>query len=184
MSSSMIHSTTRPLRPDPSTHNSEANQEALDSIFAKGPSLNGYDNAAVQEKGRQLLLGKEVTGDQDTDWKAALNHWGYRSTTTLDYAANGAPDYADVETGGGGLPASAWVPNPVSPGEGMNPADQAAAPEGYGTIPNPQWGNGPGVVNMAPSHSSTRIKEGVTIGGSNGIQDGAGTRSWPNGDAG
>ena len=45
----------------------------------------------------------------------------------LDFAA-GAPSYGDVETGGEGLPASAWVPNPASPGPGsMNPTDVPGA---------------------------------------------------------
>ena len=49
-----------------------------------------------------------------------------------------APDLSEVETGGSGLPASPFVPNPVSPGEGStDPSDQAAAPEGFGETPNP-----------------------------------------------
>ena len=55
-----------------------------------------------------------------------------------------APDYGDVETGGGGLPASPWVPNPVSPGEGVDYTKQAEAPDGYGTTPSDTWGVGVG----------------------------------------
>jgi len=48
-----------------------------------------------------------------------------------------APDLTDVETGGGGLPASPYVPNPVSPGEGsIDPSDQAKAPDGFGSTPS------------------------------------------------
>ena len=108
----------------------------------------------------------------------------------MDYAANGAPDYADVNannTGGGGLPANAWVPNPMSPGpeNGVDYAGQLPAPDAIrDRTPNTQWGNGPGVVNMSPSVSAGNIKAGVTIGEDRGIVTAQGTRSWPNGDAG
>lgn len=51
-------------------------------------------------------------------------------TFDMDYSA--APDYDEVMTGGEGLPASPWFPNPTSPGEGngVNPANQAEAGEG------------------------------------------------------
>ena len=49
----------------------------------------------------------------------------------------GAPDYDDVPTGDGGAPASAFVPNPSSPGEGsVNPSAQPKAPDGFGTTPS------------------------------------------------
>lgn len=58
----------------------------------------------------------------------------FGGTVSMDYSKNGAPDWGDVAAGAGGLPGSAWVPNPVSPGPGsINPADKGAAPEGYGT---------------------------------------------------
>ena len=48
-----------------------------------------------------------------------------------------APNLSEVETGGGVLPASPYVPNPVSPGEGsVNPSDQAEPPEGFGQTPS------------------------------------------------
>ena len=48
-----------------------------------------------------------------------------------------APDLNEVETGGGGLPASPYVPNPVSPGEGsVDPRDQGEPPEGFGETPS------------------------------------------------
>ena len=190
MSSSMIHPTTRRLDGPKTNHNSRSDQASMDAIFATGPAVNGYETEQVQELGNQLLLGKGVSGDQLTDWKAALNLWGFSPTTTLDYATNGAPDYADVSDSvrgkGGGLPATAFVPNPMSPGEGIEPDSQGPAPEGYGEADRMKdnWGNGPGVVNMSPAHSATKIKEGLTLGQTYGIQDGAGTRSWPNGDAG
>ena len=52
----------------------------------------------------------------------------------FDNGKVGPPVYADVEAGdGGGAPASAWVPNPVSPGEGSSEAgNQGKSPEGFG----------------------------------------------------
>jgi len=68
-----------------------------------------------------------------------------------------APDYGDVETGGGGLPASAWVPNPSSPGPGsQNPADQVDAPAGYGEKAGDTWGTGVG-SQLSPKKSSEAI---------------------------
>lgn len=56
---------------------------------------------------------------------------------TFDRDYSEAPNMEEVETGGGGLPASPYVPNPVSPGEGsVNPSDQAEPPEGFGQTPN------------------------------------------------
>ena len=76
-------------------------------------------------------------------------------TFTRDYSD--APNIEDVETGAGGLPASPWVPNPVSPGPGsMNPTDQPAPPEGFGETPNDQWGVGVG-SQMNPKNSSEKI---------------------------
>jgi hypothetical protein len=74
-----------------------------------------------------------------------------------------APNYGDVETGAGGLPASAWAPNPVSPGPGsLNPSDQAEAPSGFGETPNDTWGVGVG-SQLDPSESSEQ-QSGGTLG--------------------
>ena len=53
-----------------------------------------------------------------------------------DLDPNKPPSYGDVKTGGGGLPASAWVPNPKSPGEGsVDPlAIEPLGIAGYGTV--------------------------------------------------
>jgi len=72
-----------------------------------------------------------------------------------------APNMADVETGGGGLPASPYVPNPVSPGPGsMNPTDQADPPSGFGESPNEQWGEGVG-SQLSPNDSSAAQSAGT-----------------------
>ena len=83
---------------------------------------------------------------QDEVLDAVINDKGH-TFGTLD----------EVETGGGGLPATPFVPNPTSPGEGsMNATDQAEAPEGYGQSPSAQWGSGVG-HELSPKNSSEKI---------------------------
>ena len=71
-----------------------------------------------------------------------------------------APDMNNVETGGGGLPASPYVPNPVSPGEGStDPSDQAAAPDSFdGDTPSATPFNGVG-SQLSPKASSEAISK-------------------------
>ena len=68
-----------------------------------------------------------------------------------------APNMDDVETGGGGLPASPYVPNPVSPGEGsVDPSDQPEAPDGFGETPSATPFVGVG-SQLSPKASSEAI---------------------------
>ena len=75
------------------------------------------------------------------------------------------PSLEDVETGGGGLPASPYIPNLTSPGPGsVSAADQ---PEFNGILPsaenNVEFGSGlPGTTS--PAETSERIAE-QTLGG-------------------
>lgn len=78
-----------------------------------------------------------------------------------DYA--GAPNMDDVATGAGGLPASPYVPNPSSPGEGsVDPSAQPAAPDGFGQTPSATPGTGVG-SQLSPQASSAAIS-GQTLG--------------------
>ena len=82
---------------------------------------------------------------------------------TYDTSYSGSPDLNDVETGGGGLPASPYVPNVTSPGPGsLNPADMPAPPEGFGQRPSDTWGSGVG-SQESPKRSSERHSQ-HTIG--------------------
>jgi len=70
------------------------------------------------------------------------------------------PNLEDVETGGGGLPASPYIPNLTSPGPGsLSAADQ---PEFTGTLPDPEnnieFGSGLGGLT-SPAATSERISE-------------------------
>ena len=90
---------------------------------------------------------------------------------------NPVPNLEDVQTGGGGLPASPFIPNLTSPGPGsLSAADQ---PVYNGTLPDPatnvEFGSGLGGL-ISPETTSKRISEqtlgnyisGKSFQGSNG----------------
>ncbi len=82
---------------------------------------------------------------------------------TFDPNYTDAPDLNDVETGGSGLPASPYVPNPVSPGEGsVDPSDQAEAPDGFGKVASATPFTGVG-SQLSPKAASEAIS-GQTLG--------------------
>ena len=93
---------------------------------------------------------------------AVINDGGH-TFGTYDTSYSGAPDLNDVETGGGGLPASPYVPNVTSPGPGsINPTDMPAPPDGFGQRPSDTWGSGVG-SQESPAISSAR-HSGHTLG--------------------
>lgn len=101
-----------------------------------------------------------------------VNDSGYMfSAFNLNYQGSEAdpvPNLADVETGGGGLPASAYVPNLASVGE-LQLANPGAQPEFPAeNLPNPGLEVGSGLAahstEMSPHNSSTKIANN-TIGG-------------------
>ena len=116
--------------------------ETIKASFPASPIYLGeMTDTTVKEQAQELLLdgvvidGGHTFGEFDRDY---VN----------------APNYGDVEVGGGGLPGSPWTPNPVSPGPGsMNPTDQADPPDGWGQTPNAQWGGGVG-SQLEPSEAS------------------------------
>ena len=89
--------------------------------------------------------------------------FGECSMNFADTLATPAPaSLGEAETGAGGWPASAWVPNPVSPGPGsVNPADQGDPPEGFGTVPSDTPGTGVGsqlgVVDSSAQQSTATL---------------------------
>ena len=124
----------------------------LKSIFSTTPELS-TTSANYKEIALALLLDGTVEENPQV------------GTFSKDYSD--APNYADVKTGGEGLPASAWVPNPASPGEGsVSPADQVAAPDGFGVTPTNGSHAGSSTVITAegrnPSITSTNMSERVS----------------------
>jgi len=143
------------------------NQANLSAIFGDSP-LPGYlgdiDDDERKKTYQDSVLDGTVTGG------LGLPNFN------PEYTANGAPDLLKVETGGGGKPATPFVPNPDSPGPGsMSAADQA---EFTGTIPEsgPEYGSGLGGL-VSPSTTSTEIEKqtlgsyisGKSYAGSNGV---------------
>jgi len=115
-----------------------ANATSLKSVF-NGSPLPGYSPGAIK-----------VAGDKDLDTSSPESYkkWflenvvqgsvvdksfgaGAPKTGRLSLDYENSPDLATVETGAGGLPATPFVPNPVSPGEGkVDPFSiESAAPE-------------------------------------------------------
>tara|TARA_B100001250_G_scaffold400423_1_gene410945 strand:+ start:901 stop:1371 length:471 start_codon:yes stop_codon:yes gene_type:complete len=129
---------------------SKSNRAALKSMFSSAPYFNDYNKEAVQALCQSELLDGEV------------NDMGHTfGTFNKDYSD--APDYGDVDTGGAGKPASAWVPNPASPADGVNnPGSIPDAPDGYGQTPADNWGSGIG-SQLSPKASSAAIS-GQKIG--------------------
>ena len=72
---------------------------------------------------------------------------------------SGAPNLNNVETGGQGLPATPFVPNPTSPGEGVvSAANVAPAPKEFVNNQTPSaWPQeSEGIVNYADLASTAK----------------------------
>jgi hypothetical protein len=127
-------------------------------MFATSPTNGTTDETAFKNQALNLLLVGEVVDNQQI------------GNTSRDFASNGAPNYADVEKGAGGKPASAWTPNPASPGEGndVNYASMPAPPEGFGTNPTNDLASvGGGAATSEgrnPKTSSTRMAAAIKDG--------------------
>ena len=117
----------------------------LKSMFATSPMhLGDMTTDSVQEQYQAVALDDEINDGGHTFGTFVPNY-------------DEAPDMKDVETGGGGAPASAFVPNPSSPGEGsVSPTDQPEAPDGFGTEPSATPFSGVG-SKLNPKDSSAAI---------------------------
>lgn len=119
----------------------------LKAVFASSPIHSGE------------LTDDLVTEQYENEINGELDDGGHLfGKVNLDYVD---PNGSKVETGGGGLPASPYLPNPVSPGEGngADPTKQHKAPDGYGTIPtNTVYGAGGSTTDRIETSS----KIGVT----------------------
>lgn len=85
---------------------------------------NAYPGSPVYEGS----LTDQVATDQYMNivTNAVVNDGGH-TFGTVDLNYTGAPNLADVVTGGGGLPGSPYAPNVASPPTGQNPADIPAS---------------------------------------------------------
>jgi hypothetical protein len=124
---------------------------ALKGIFQTSPMYLGEMNPEdVKQQYQDIVLDSVINDNGHT--------FG-----TFDTSYTDAPNMADVETGDGGLPATAYLPNPTSPGEGsINASDQKEAPDGYGEATPNQWGSGVG-SQLSP-HDASKKLSGQTLG--------------------
>jgi hypothetical protein len=139
----------------------QRNQRNLTAVFPETPMYVNYTNTDAIKSSLDVD-GKEagglVTGTSTVVNDAGV--WGF-SSVSLEFAD--APNLAEVETGGAGLPATPFVPNITSPGEG-NANNALAMPEYSGDpIPrNSGYGSGLGSTT-SPSRTSPQIGS-TTVG--------------------
>lgn len=123
------YTTVEPVLPDPKPLGSR-NDSTLRAIFSSTPTYNEYSAEAVANAGFSSFNGAGGPGDKIPNigvTNGVVNDAGYTfGTFNLNYTES--PNFGDVVTGDGGLPASAWVPNLTSPGEG-NGIDPTTKPE-------------------------------------------------------
>jgi len=128
------------------------NDVNIKSCFPNSPIHNGD----ITDDERRELFNKLVQEN------TIVNGMGINS---FNPNYKGAPDLNNVITGGGGLPASPYSPNPSSPGPGsLNAADQ---PEYKGEIPDKDLRNnfGTGLGGLvSPADSSKEIAKQSTLG--------------------
>ncbi len=119
--------------------------KTLQGVFPESPIyLGNITDQNLTDRYQDIVMDAEINDGGHT--------FGTFNTGYVD-----APDLNEVETGAGGLPATPYVPNPTSPGEGsVNASDQGPAPEDYGKSPNVQYGSGVG-HRLQPKTSSTKI---------------------------
>jgi len=117
----------------------------LKTMFSTSPLYLGeVSSDSIREQYQGDVLDREIND-------------GGHTFGTFDPNYSGAPDMSKVKTGGGGDPASPFVPNPSSPGEGsVSPTDQPEAPDGFGETPSATPFAGVG-SKLGPKESSTAI---------------------------
>ena len=140
----------------------------LKTLFPGAPGTIDYagteGSSTYKQIALNLLLAGEVTdnlqtGASDRDFGASASDESRRP-----------PTYGAVATGGGGLPASAWVPNPTSPGAGsVDPNDQTEPTSGYGNTPTNTIANVGASSDVTqpvrdPATSSQRMSQGREVG--------------------
>ena len=129
----------------------------LRSAYPESPIYKGeLTDSERKDQYRDLALDGEVFNGH------GMNSFNRDYTGTTQ---DPVPNLNDVQTGGGGLPASPYIPNLTSPGPGsLSAADQ---PVFNGTLPDPatnvEFGSGLGGL-ISPEETSQRIAE-QTLGG-------------------
>mgnify|MGYP001228662158 CR=1 FL=1 len=138
-------------------------QSNLNALFPSSPMYTGdYNEESVLNIGISALNGAGGSGDSTSGVsKGVVNDGGHTfGTFSLNY--DSAPDQGDVKTGGGGLPASPYMPNPTSPGPGsIFPNDQD---EFTGELPDPGVEFGSGLGGLTSPSSTAKGISSQTLG--------------------
>jgi hypothetical protein len=95
-------------------------------VTTRGLGAADTTNAILAYPGSPIHSGElteEIVRAQGQDLVDGITSDGGHTFGSFDMDYSDAPDFADVEVGGGGLPGAPFAPNIASPGEGMNPAD-------------------------------------------------------------
>lgn len=129
-----------------------SNTGNLIKAFPSAPQYNDYKDAQALKLYQDLLNTDGLTLAEAGVVDFSLNY------------DNGAPNLNDVETGGGGLPATPFSPNITSPGPGNSSA--TAQPEFTGDTKNidsiDNFGSGLGGL-VSPSETTPNMAS-ITIG--------------------
>jgi hypothetical protein len=166
-------------------HVGARNDTVLKGIFVSSPL---YANAEISVGGEGKI---KLTAEELKKWfiehvvngavPGSDGYYGFTENYNRDFSGagasipNGPPDFnKDVKTGGGGLPATPFVPNPASPGEGNGisadkvPAAKEFAAKMLNKKPStPGSGAAANDSSRNPSESSKAMKT-VTLGQSLG----------------
>ena len=124
---------------------STANSVLLGKAFHQSP-INGEDRTLTDEAAKEEY--EKVLDEPIND---AGHFFGEFNPKFVN-----APDLKEVKTGGGGLPATPYVPNVASPGEGSNnPTDLPEPPNTDQVASNTTFGAGGGTTD--PSKTSAEV---------------------------
>ena len=128
----------------------------LKKVFSSSPLYNGQLSDAILEKNFSILVMDSTLKDLDASGnpKDATNPMF--PEYNRDYV--GGPD-GTLKGNISGAPASPYVPNPTSPGEGngADPTKKPSPPEGFGQAPNPGGAYGNGGAKTIPADTAKKI---------------------------
>ena len=144
-------------------------QVVIDAVAATSAGMGALNGKSTSDTtvlrtafaGSPIHAGRVTDASQKAELLSVLENTALVTPDgTFNMTFGDAADLADVETGGGGLPASSFVPNPSSSPSGL-PSDQPAPPDGYGQAPSNSFGTGPTADAPArnPSISSPAVLE-------------------------
>ena len=140
--------------------NGSADQGTLQALFPGSPGAPGGEFGADdgEAKLRQLGLEYLLKGVEEGNLQTGRVDKEYGTSVGTPELLQ-PPSYNNVPTTRIGDPASAWVPNPISPGIGNSSPSGQPAPENYGTTPTNSI-NPVSAKERDPMSSSKRMADG------------------------